>query len=151
MANKSELKVDISNFTYNPLDKCPIKFHCSKLPSYDYNDLEVEVTTVSDLGGYWYLDDCQGTVWTIKLPREIFDLVKAEGSSFRRTTCGHWTVDYNNFHLLANPDYLDEIEAAKNEWQDYLQDNYPGPDPDDQFDGWNVSKILRSKIRKLFK
>ena len=143
---RSELKVSLSNFTYNIFDKVPIGFYFDDYNKTPYT-LDVEVSTFSDLGGYWYLDDCQGTVWTIKLPKEIIDLVKAEGSPYKRTKCGYWTVDYDNFELLANSELYNAVEAQA-DYDDWVDLTYNGPDIDDKYDGWNVSKIIRAKVRK---
>ena len=140
---RSELKVSLNNFTYDLLDKVPIKFHYDHFTSTTYEML-LDVTTFSDLGGYWYLDDCQGTVWTIKIPKEIMALVKAEGSPYKRTKCGYWTVDYDNFELLANPFWIGytEDQAEHESYESEMEESRY------DFDNWDIYKIIRAKVRK---
>lgn len=155
---KKELKVTLENFIYDPLERVPISFYYDKppynfkgyLPGYGsafINDaINLKVETFSDLGGYWYFDDCQGTVWTVKVPREIMTLVKAEGSPYKRTRCGYWTTDYENFELLANPFWL-ELEEEDNKWKDYERHLELSNDLD-EYEGWNVFKTIRAKVRR---
>lgn len=155
---KKELKVTLENFTYNLFDKVPIKFYYDK-PPYDFkgystysvgyapNVLDLEVSTFSDLGGYWYVDDCQGTVWTIKIPREIMELVKADGSPYKRTKCGYWTVEHDDFELLANPFWI-EIYEEEDKWKDLDEQELFNNLDEDEYEGWNVFKTIRAKVRK---
>lgn len=127
----SELKTSIENFIYDPLEEVPIRFYYDKGLFVD-DPIDSAVWTFSDLGGYWYLDDCVGTIWTLKLPRVIYELARSEGSSYKQTQCGHWTVDYNRFELF------DPMTIYSDPFMD---------DSDDEEETWY--KAIRAKIRKF--